>query len=251
MKRNWKFAIMAFAVAMMSVSCDPKGGDPIDDDDDDDDVFVSLINVDGDASDWSAIESSKVAQTTCAEGVEWSALKTLKVYADQMYINILVEFDESKIVDKAWVPFHVYLDADNSDDTGGNPDQFADADMEVMLESAVFAENEPNSWDPGMWDWASEAGTAGWGWTTGDETNNWGATVPEGSGIANSASKGNVIEIQILREAIPATFADTFGIGVDIQQNWSSAGVLPNAANNAETGEKTFAPLLRVTIDAE
>ena len=37
-------------------------------------------------------------------------------------------------------------------------------------------------------------------------------------------------EIQLVRELIPATWSDTeFGIGFDVQQNWSSVGILPNA----------------------
>lgn len=44
------------------------------------------------------------------------------------------------------------------------------------------------------------------------------------------------------------SFAETFGIGFDIQQNWTSVGVLPNADDD-EAGNAVLADKLRVTID--
>jgi len=83
--------------------------------------------------------------------------------------------------------------------------------------------------------WWGEVGADGWEWTdpsvehSGDDF--WGAIVGEGQlPIGASQLVEGKFEIQILRELIPATWdANEFGIGFDIQQNWSSVGVLPCA----------------------
>lgn len=256
MKKNFKYALMAIA-ALAMVSCngnDPdkpnRGGE-----DDDEPSFVSPITLDGQTSDWDALDASKVAVATCPEGALFTGLKSLKVYADEMYINLLVEFDEAQIVDKDWTPFHIYLDADNSNATGGYGDQYADANAEWCLEGPVFSENAPADFNPAVFKWWGEAGTDGWLWTDPsiepDDSNYWGAIIGTGMGnVGHSASAGNIIEIQILREGMPsgATFAETFGIGVDIQQNWTSCGILPQLPAT-EDGAQGKAAKLKVTID--
>ena len=47
---------------------------------------------------------------------------------------------------------------------------------------------------------------------------------------------------EIMRLMMDVPFADTFTVGVDLQQNWISSGVLPNAKGGA-------AEKLAVTID--
>lgn len=245
------FAIMAIAAVMAGFSSCKKseskknGGESGDD-------FKSLITVDGTFSDWDNVPATYLVSSTCAASPKWTGLKSVKVYADKVYINVLVEFDESVITDKSYVPFHVYLNADNSDATGGDPGQFADPNSEFMLEGAVFSEGAAASYNPAVFHWGGEVGGVAWAW--GDQSvehsaaDNWGADVAEGSGVASSACTGNKIEIAIIREMIPATFADTFGIGFDIQQNWSSAGVLPNASY-ASDGTQVLANKLKITID--
>ena len=215
-------------------------------------VEKQAISIDGNFSDWDALGSA-VASTTCANNTQFTALKSLKVYADARYLYLLVEFDDSQLVDKEWVPFHIYLDADNSNATGGYGDQYADANTEAMLEGAVFADGEPNSYDPAGFKWTGPVGGDGWLWGNepADETNNWGAEFGEGSGVGKSATTGNKFEIAITLEMVaallPNGLADTFGIGVDIQQEWTSVGVLPNLPNN-DVGAAVKAPKLKVKV---
>jgi hypothetical protein len=85
-----------------------------------------------------------------------------------------------------------------------------------------------------------------------DETNGWGAIVPEGTlpiGNAQAVNGIGLVEIQLLKELIPAQWADEFSIGFDIQQNWSSVGILPNAADDAETAASVLANKLVVKVD--
>ena len=84
-----------------------------------------------------------------------------------------------------------------------------------------------------------------------DETNGWGAAVPEGTlpiGNAQAVNGIATVEIQLLKELIPAQWADQFSIGFDIQQSWTSCAILPNAADDAETAASVLANKLVVKV---
>mgnify|MGYP006916031958 CR=1 FL=1 len=256
MKANWKIALMCFAAVAM-VACkstepdDPKkeGGE------EEEGEFVSPIKVDDNSlADWDALPAEYVVSATCPDDAALLGLKSVKVYADKLYINIIAEYSTDDIIDLEWVPFHVYLNADNSDATGGYGDEFTDANAEWLLEGAVLAEGAAYSYNPAVFKWWGEVGGAGWEWTDPDATHDasdfWGAIVGEGQ-LPVGASQivdGNKIEIQILRELIPAEWADEFGIGFDIQQNWSSVGVLP-LVSPTEANANGYTKKLQVKID--
>lgn len=253
--KKFQFALMV-AATLAFIACKPNEPVNTEEEEGEGDEFVSKVNVtDNSIAEWDNLPAEYVKSATCAEGcTKFQALKSVKVYADKMYINILVEFDDALIVDREWVPFHVYLDADNSDATGGYADEFADANTEWMLETAIISAGAGNSYNPSVWKWWGEVGGSGWSWSdpeiVGDESNFWGAVIGEGQApIGASQLIGNKCEIQLLREAIPATWNPTqFGIGFDIQQNWSSVGVLPNAADDVD-GNAVLAAKLKVNID--
>ena len=213
------------------------------------------INIDGDFSDWDAIPAENLAVATCAEDAQYTALKVMKVCADADYINVYFEYDVEQVVDLSWTPIHIYVDADNSPETGGGDAMYTDADAEVMFEGVFAADGDLISWDPAKFHWWEAAGTTGWEWTEGDFLNqegyhssadNWGADIPEGSGIAEGAGVAaeGKYELQICKEMVAGVkWAETVGIGMDIQQNWRTVGQLPNAS-----GEGVAAPKLRVTI---
>ena len=213
------------------------------------------IVIDGEFADWEAVPEGSLFTATCAEEASLTALKVMKVCADAEYINVYFEYDVEQITDLKWVPIHIYMDGDNSTETGGGDAAWTDADAEIMLETAFISGGEMISWDPSKFHWWEAVGTTGWEWTEGDFLNqegyhsaddNWGADIPEGSGIAEGAgvlAEGKY-ELQITKEMIAgADWADTIGIGMDIQQNWSSVGQLPNASGEGATTTK-----LRVTV---
>lgn len=256
MKKFTYFAALMAAALVSFNACqkdDPKKPNR-DDDDDDNPAFVSPIAIDGNFADWDALDASKVAVATTQPGAKFDALKSVKVYADQLYINILIEFDGAQIADRAWVPFHVYLDADNKTTTGGYGDEFSDACVDFMLETAIFNEGNFNNYNPSFWKWWGGVNESGWLWSdpaiVGDESNFWGALIGEGqAAIGSGSGSGNKYEIQLMREMMTgAVFADTFGIGFDIQQNWSSCGILPNLPMT-DDNPNGLAPMLKVTID--
>ena len=198
---------------------------------------------DGSLADWEALPKDKVFSCECPAGAALLGLKGVAVYATSMYINILVEPNMEDITDLAWVPFHVYIDLDNSDATGGYGDEFTDANTDILCESAIFAAAEgvtdpaqaAYSYNPAVFKWWGEVGGSGWNWTDpenpGDETNFWGAIIGEGQlPVGASEYVDGKIEIQLLRELLGTVHPmsdDQFGIGFDIQQNWSSVGILP------------------------
>ncbi len=188
---------------------------------------------DNSIADWEALPQEFVVSATCPAGAAMTGLKSVKVFADPKYIYILVEPNMDDIVDTEWVPFHVFIDTDNSDATGGFGDEFTDANADIMLEGSFFAEGNPYSYNPAVFKWWGEVGENGWFWVdpnvVHDETDWWGALVGEGQmPVGASQYVDGKFEIQIDRTYIPATWnSSEFGIGFNIQQMWSSVGILP------------------------
>lgn len=237
MKANWKLALMcAAAITFAFTSCkkkdEPKPQDQeqkdTDKDQDPGEEEGSVISVtDGTAAEWANLAA---ATATCPEDGLYLGLKSVKVYADELYINVLVEYDPEELPDRAWVPFHMYINVDNSDQTGGYGDQFLDANSDILLEGAVFAEDATCAYAPEVFAWIGEVGGTGWSWSD--------PLTAAGEFCATQHVAGNLIEIQMLREIIPLpaglAWADEFGIGFDIQQNWESVGILPLNSPDAE-----------------
>ena len=254
MKANWKWAIM-FVAAIAFIAC--KGGNDPDKPHggDDDEDFVSKVSVtDNSIAEWATLPAEFVVEAKCPADAALLGLKSVKVYADQLYVNVLVEPNMDDIVDLSWVPFHIYLNTDNSDATGGYGDEFLDANTDICMEGAVFGDGAAISWAPGVFKWWGEVGGTGWEWTdpsvehSGDDA--WGAMIGEGD-LANCASQfvDGKIEIQFMRELVPATWSEeAFGIGFDIQQNWSSVGILP-LVSPTDADANGHAKKLTVKID--
>jgi hypothetical protein len=197
---------------------------------------------DGSLADWEALPKDKVVSWECPAEASMLGLKGVAVYATEMYINILVEPDVEELGDLSWIPFHVYIDADNSDETGGYSTEFADPNADILCEGAIFADGEPISYNPAVFKWWGEIGGDGWDWTDpsvehGSE-DYWGAIIGEGQlPVGNSERVDGKFEIQLLRELLGTVHPlnDTeFGIGFDIQQNWSSVGILPIGPDTEE-----------------
>ena len=159
--------------------------------------YVNPIDVtDGSAADWAALPAEYVASAVHADGCSMDGLKSVKVYCDEMYLNILVEVNLEVVTDHEWTSFHVYLNADNSAETGGYGDEFADADAEWMLETAIY-QSGAVAYNPAVFKWWGEVGGSGWSWTDpenpGTAENGWGAVVPEGSlPIGNAQAVGGI-----------------------------------------------------------
>ena len=197
---------------------------------------------DGSLADWEALPSEYVFSWECSEDASMLGLKSVSVYANETYINILVEPNMDDITDLEWVPFHVYIDADNSDATGGYGDIFTDANSDICCETALFSEGQPYNYNPAVFKWWGEVGGNGWSWTDPSIEHDYddfgGAIIGEGQlPVGNSEYVDGKFEIQLLRELLATVhpMSDTeFGIGFDIQQNWSAVGILPIGSDTEE-----------------
>ena len=226
------FALAAiFAATMMSfTACEKDGGktdgpevevcpdcgqDPCECEEE----YVNPITIDGDFADWATVTP---VSATCNADAKYTALTALKVYTDEMYIHVYFEFSEDEIADREWVPFHVYINQDNNTEGCGDDQWLGQGGQDWLMEGAVIA-NEFCSYDPGLFKYiGADPATVEWAWES---------VLPEGSGIASGMGSGNKYELSIMKEMIPGLdLAETFGLGVDIQQSWNSVGVLPNTA---------------------
>ena len=188
---------------------------------------------DNSIEDWKALPAEKVASCECPDASAYLGLKGAAVYADAVYINVLVEYDPEEIVDRAWTPFHFYFNTDNSDLTGGYGDQWNDANTDILMEGAVFAapeegaEGVPCEYVPDVFAWTGEVGGTGWSWEQ----------LTVAAPFCQSQHVGNYIEFKMIRELIPTTAGwndSEFGIGFGIQQSWESVGILPIEAATEE-----------------
>ena len=196
------------------------------------------INVtDNSLEDWNDLPAEYVVEATCPADGAFLGLKSVKVYADASYINILVEPNMDEIIDKDWVPFHVIIDTDNSDATGGY-DEFMDANADIYIEGTLYEQGSSVSYAPGVYKWWGEVGGKGWAWrdpsTEHTDEDCFGFIICTGQ-LQETKSQfvDGKFEIQIMREPLLSDAGwneDEFGIGFDIQQNWSSVGVLPQVS---------------------
>jgi len=200
--------------------------------------YTKLVNVtDNSIAEWANLPADYVFEATCPNDAALLGLKSVKVFADAYYVFALIEPNMDDVTDLESVPFHVYLNTDNSDATGGYGDEFTDANADILLEGAVFSGGAACSYGPGVFKWWGEVGGTSWdGWTEpGVEHGSddcWGAIICEGD-LTECASQfvDGKIELQFMRELVPASWNDSeFGIGFDIQQNWSSVGILPQVS---------------------
>lgn len=189
---------------------------------------------DNSIADWNALPQEKIAKAELPEGATYLGLKKAWVYADNTYIYTLIEYDPEEIPDHTSVPFHVYINVNNSDETGGYQG-FPDANTDILMEGFFFAaefdgetpldEGSPCDYEPTVFAWSGEVGADGWAWE--ELTSN--------PFCKTQHVTGNYVELQMMRELIPtpagvAWNADAFTIGFDIQQAWENVGVLPLVA---------------------
>ena len=238
------FVLMAIAATVLaSCSKDNKGGKKPGKDDDNTE-YVAPIKIDGNFEDWAKLDATKVATATCDPEATKTALKVVKVYADEVYVFVYFEWDKDQISfekDVEHVPFHVYINGDGNAATGGFGDQWSDACTDVMFEGFIYPDGVLGSYEPDIFKWVGATNGTGW-------ENCW-----EGlgaiSGITEGAGIEGKYEFQITRELYPlGKLADNFSIGFDIQQAWDSVGILPNAhVEEGVEGSTGLAASLQVT----
>lgn len=181
-------------------------------------------------SDWNALPSEYVFESTCPENALWDGLKKIRVYADNEYINFILVYDPSKYVKHRPVDvMQIFMDADNDSNTGGFGDMFAPVnkgDCDLMFEGSLFDDQGVAiNYKPSVNEWSGDVN--GWGWE-------W-----EILGYVNAESQfigDNIIEGRLKKSSIPwSNWKDQFGIGFALCQNWETVGLLPQG--NSPDGE--------------
>lgn len=203
--------------------------------------YKNLITIDGDFSDWDALEPALMSVATCAPDPNWTALRTLKVYADEIFIHVYFEFAGDEIVDRESVPVHIYINEDNNTEDCGDYLWLGQGGQDYILEGFVFNSGDFCSYDPGFFAYdGTDLTIVTWTWQE---------ILPYDSGIATGAGSGNKYEISILTEMMPGLeLARTFGLGITILKEWDEIGVLPNTLISDDNPEGA-APMLQVRIN--
>ena len=219
------FVLLAIAATLSAVSCSKNNANKKEKGGKEDSEYVQPIKIDGDFSDWAKLDASKVATATCDPDCSKTALKLVKVYADNVFIFVYFEWDKEHISyepDVDHVPFHVYINGDGNTATGGFGDQWADACTDVMFEGFLYPDGATlGSYAPSIFKWVGEVNGTGWDGCWED--------LGDINGITSGAGIEGKYEFSIVRELYPlGKLADTFSIGFDIQQKWNSVGILPN-----------------------
>jgi len=233
MKANWKIALMCLATIAFVACKDKNNPDPDPDPDPDPSTYVSPIQInDQSIADWDKLDQSKVAVAVLPESPLYTGLKKMKVYADSICINYVIFFDPAEMESHTPVDaMHIYMDADNSDMTGGYWDQFDapnQGNTDLMFEGPIWDDYGTQiSYVPTVSYWSGPLNGEGWLW----------AEQPTSNKIGGSQFIGDsIIEGRLLIDLIPwKKWTDKFSIGFDIQQNWESAGLLPQG--NSPDGE--------------
>ena len=243
------FSFLAIAAMITFVSCKKDGGNNNNKEPEKqpEPEYVQPIIIDGDFSDWAKLDASKVATATCNADAKHTALKLVKVYADELFVFVYLEWDKEQISfepDVEHVPFHMYINGDGNATTGGYADQFSDACSDLLLEGFLFDGSGWAGYDPGAYKWVGEANGTGWGWESEEDH-----VLASGSGLCSGKGIEGKYEICLIRELYPVgKIADNFSIGFDIQQSWESVGVLPNAAVSDDNGNGIAPSLQVVTV---
>lgn len=224
-----KLYILMAVLAVFAVSCKKDNGstnnnkpdvvDPGKDNEPEEEVYVAPVTIDGDFADWAKIDDSKMCIATCAAEAPQKGLKVLKVYKDELFMYVYFEYDDAAIPDKSDVQCHVYFDSDNDETTGGCANQWEPGCIEYMGEGHIFQADAPKSFNPSLSIWTGDPLAQGWDWET---------VLPSGSGLFTGACGNGAYEMSMALESFPQ-LGEVFGFGMDIQQAWSSVGILPNA----------------------
>ena len=248
MKKVFYFMAILATVAAVSCKKDDNSSKKENKDTNEPEVeYVAPIAIDGTFDDWAKLPAANVASATCNPDASDTALKLVKVYADEVFVFVYIEWDKEQITYESGVehvPFHMYINGDGKSDTGGYSDQWSDACSDLLLEGFLYDENGIASYDPGAYAWIGETNAAGWGWEPDGEN-----VLASGSGLCKGAGVEGKYEIQLTRELYPlGKLADTFSIGFDIQQAWSTVGLLPNGAATEDNPAGTVPSLQVVTV---
>lgn len=200
--------------------------------------YVNPIAIDGNFEDWDALTNAVSA--TCAADHSKPALKTLKAYADEYFLNVYVEWDEENVPTYAEDGGNPLMLCFCGNPDNGGYDAFSDLCVEYMcFTQPVDATGAFKNWTDAVYAWVGDLHAAGWAWDVALEDLQ-----------ATGMGSGNKYEIAIMMDVLKSIM-DLDGkilLGAMQQVAWNSQGVLPNAEVSEENPTGT-APMLEVPIN--
>lgn len=206
------------------------------------------IRIDGNFSDWDAMDESDLFVANCAPDAWLTALTTLKACVDSRFLHVYFEFDSEQLSQMSNIHIEVFVNADNSRLTGGFNDIFwKNAYIDYLFEGMIIDENgQFCSFDPiCLYTYTGEIGGSDWAWD-----------FFETGGLSEGAGNGNRYELSIdLKELADQDiyFHDSFKLGMAILDNWSDVGVLPNTdvTDRNPKGLSSMLTVLSYSVDDE
>lgn len=203
--------------------------------------YQGSITVDGDFSDWDELPANDCYTVRCAPDAYYTALKEMKVYDDPYHIYVYFQFDPDQL-DYSSVSMHIAFNSDGNIHTGGY-NWWSDLCIDYMLESFIYLDNQPCQFDSGIWSFWGDPNTADWSWNE---------VTLYASGLGRSCVNGDRYELALSKEVLRnlgVHLAQTYGIGIDIEKDWNTVGLLPNA-DVTDYNPKGAAPMLYIGPDA-
>ena len=237
--------LLAMTAAILAVSCNKNEKDPKKPEGGEEEEYVAPIVIDGETDDWAKLDQSKVQSCTLKSADTWlyPEIKSAKVYADELYVYVYMEFNKDVLEPTSDSHFALYINGDNNTSTGGYAGQWDQGEtpcLDVLVMGAYFTADDGYvknlSFDVCTWNGAP---TDGWAWED-----------VEVSDFAEGVCNSKGIEIALTRDLYPAgNWEDEFTMGFQLQTNcWDATGVLPNA-DPTEANPVGYAPLLKVIVN--
>ena len=209
--------------------------------------YEAPIKIDGDFSDWAKLDASKVASCSLKAADTWGypEIKSAKVYADELFVFVYMEFNTSVLAPESGSHFALYINGDNNTATGGYGGQWEQGEtpcIDVLVMGTYFDPDEGGyikDLSCEVYQWTGEPNTDGWSWGDVDV-----------SGFAEGKCTSKGMEFALSRDLYPVgTFADEFTMGFQLQTNgWDATGALPNA-EPTDDNPSGKAPLLTVKVN--
>lgn len=185
-------------------------------------VVPSAIEIDGDFSDWDKLDPYLVSVAYGAPDAKYAVLKNMKAYADAEALFVYFEYDPGMIYwepDMEFVPFHIFVNADSDNSTGWWPyiDMYDCPGIDYLLEAFLYSGGTLSYEDLGVYKYVGEDRSGSWEWTECE------------SGASIGMGNGHAYEIRLERSSM--NLPDSFYVGIEIEQAWSTVGVLPNQSD--------------------
>lgn len=172
--------------------------------------------MDGDASDWAALNPANVVNIELPADAELNWIKNAKVYYDDK-LYVLLELSDEAI---AYSKTRFYLFFDTAE-LGNLTQHWAKSTIDYMTEGKIIVSGAPVAYSASLY--AHNAELGGWKWTE--------------TGVAptfDCKGAGNLYEFSMAYDNFPGTLPEAFNIGFQVaDSDYATTGFLPQAEKMA------------------